>query len=103
MAAIVQGAHHLEPGKDSQDAVEAPAGRLGVEMAADGDRIGGGVAARPAREDVADGIDGDATAGGFAFRHEPAPHFGILRGERLAVEPALGRRADGGARHQAGP
>jgi hypothetical protein len=64
-------------------AIEPAAGRLGVEMAAGQDRRQARVASGPAREDVADLVDPDRTAGRLAPADEEAAG--------LAVEVACGR------------
>ena len=67
---VVQGAHDLQPRQDAQGTVEFAAGGLAVEVAAEQHRQPVGIAAGPAREHVADGVDAHGQAERLAFGAE---------------------------------
>ena len=54
-------------------------------------------------EHVADLVDRHLAAQRFRRALEPGAHLGVLYGQRLAVDAALGRAADGGRLHQGRP
>jgi hypothetical protein len=102
-AGIVQRAQHFEPGHHAVGTVEAPAVRLGIEMAAGHHHRPAVVAARPPREDVADRVDAHGAAGVAAPAHEQVARAPVVVVERQALDAAAGGGADLGQRHQAGP
>ena len=75
---VVQRADQLQPGEHAQDPVEATALDLGVEMAADQDRLRIRVRARPLGHHVADRVHLHDAACGFAPIPEQGPHLAIL-------------------------
>ena len=90
-AGLVERAHDLEAREHAVDAVELATGRLGVEMAAGGDRQGVGIAAGAAREDVAHLVDRAGHAGIPAPGDEEiAPGLVAVRERQAAVATLLG-------------
>ncbi|MCY1542798.1 hypothetical protein D9M68_785650 [compost metagenome] len=86
-----------------ENAIEAPARRLGVEMTADGN---GGEARLRARQDskhVADVIDLDGAAERPAFRCEPFADLRVRCAQRKTVHTGLAMRTDAGGRENVGP
>ena len=94
VALLVQGAHRLERAEHAEDAVELAAGRLRIEVRAHADRRQLVVAARTAREHVADLVDRDRAAERLALRLEPVAHALVLVGQGQAPDAALRRRAE---------
>src|SRR3546814_4284358 len=93
-AVVVQGADDLEAGQHAEHAAELAAGRLGVEVAAGGDRRQRRVAARAPGEDVAHPVDGDGAAGLLAPAHEEVAPLAVEVAEREAAVAAGHARAD---------
>ena len=99
----MQRAHRFKRAKDAERAVELAAGRLRIEMRAHGDRAKSGIFARPAREHVADLVDGNGAAERLALRLEPVAHLPVEIGQGEAANAALRRRADFRRLHQRVP
>src|SRR5262249_25447157 len=87
-----EGADELEPAEDAEDAVIAPAGRLGVEMAADQHRRQAVVRALAAREHGAHRVDAERQSGILAptLAQEPALAIGIGQGLPVAAAAHAG-------------
>jgi hypothetical protein len=93
-AEVVQRTDQFETGKHAEDAVITAAGRLGVEMAADIDRVELRLGAFAAGEHGAHLVDADGEAGIIAPFLEELPPFRIGVGQRLAVAAAGNAGAD---------
>ena len=91
---IVHGAHDFERGQHTVGAVEFAPRRLGVEVTAGHHRRQVRAFAGTAREDRAHGIDAHAQPRRLAPRDEQIATVAVEIGEREAIDPALGRRAD---------
>src|SRR5690349_14274495 len=102
-AEVVQRMHDLEPGQDAESAVELPAGRLAVEMAAEQHRQAARIAPRAAGEHVADCIDPYGQPGGLTLRAEPVATVPVHVRQRQPTNAALRRCADLRHGHQAVP
>ena len=100
---LLQCPQDLQPGKNAENAVEASAERLGVEMAAHGDRHQGGIAARIEGEHVAYSVDAQLAFQLAAPGREPVAHLAILLRERQPRDPAAGRAAEAGGRDDVVP
>ena len=100
---IVQGAHKLQPGKHAENTVETAAVNLGVEMAADENRLAIRVGSGALGEDIAHGVDPYGQACLFAPVNELAAHRRVLIGKRKPLQAALFSRADFGGAHQRRP
>ncbi|MCY1515290.1 hypothetical protein D9M68_498710 [compost metagenome] len=102
-AALLQRAQDLDAGEHAVVAVELAPGGLGIDMAAGHD--GGQIVAqaRPAHEDIADGVHAHAAAqlaGPAADQIAPLP---VQVGQRQPAHAALVGAADAGQFHQGRP
>ena len=89
---VVERLDHLEPAQHAVHAVEAPAGGLGVEVAAEHNRRSVGVGASSAGEEVAHSIELDRAAGPLSPADEQLPAGLVVVGEGLPVgAPGRGR------------
>ena len=77
-AAVVERSDRLQAAHHAKHAVVPAAANLRVEMAADGDRGEARIGPRPSREDVADRIDLDGTAGLARPADEQVAHLLVL-------------------------
>ena len=100
---LVQGLDDLESREYAVDAVEASAGRLGIEMTAGQHRRQAVIATGAAQEQVADRVDTYGAACGRGPAAQELPTLQIQRGQRLPVAAAVRRRADPAHRHQPRP
>ena len=100
---VIQAADHLQPAQDPQHPVIAPAGGLGVQMAAHIDRQRARVGARAGGEHVAHRVDTHGAACGLAPISKNAAPFGIGIGQGLAVVAPRDARTDLGHLLQAVP
>src|SRR5262249_59036612 len=93
------GLEHLEGGQDPVYAVKIAASGLGIEMRPGHHRAGRWITARPAYEDVADGIDtGTEAACGGPGEHAQA-RLHVLRCQGLSVDTTPASGADAGQVH----
>ena len=107
-AEVVEGADQLEPAEHAEHAVIAPAGRLGVEMAADLDRRQARVGALAAREHGAHRIDADGQARRLAPALEQRAalrdrHRSASAGYCRRAPPARSRRSRGSIPNRRSP
>jgi len=91
---VVQGAQHLERAHDPEDAVEATALGLGVDVGAAHDRGQRVVLGRAAAEDVAHRVDRDLQVDLLAPLHEEVAGLLVLVGEGEPLHAAARSRAD---------
>ena len=103
MPAVVQRADHFEAGEHAEHAIEAPAGRYRVEMAAECDCRCCVVAALAAEEHVADRVLLEAQVQLVAPSQQQRAGFGVLGRERETATAAFRRRADAGDVHDGLP
>ena len=102
-AVVVQRAQDLQARQHSQNAVEAPARRLGVEVAAHHDRRQAVVPSGAPGEDAARFIDRDPAAAGLAPGGELVAHLPVAVREGQPPQPALRSSPDRGRAVQRGP
>ncbi len=102
-AALVQRAHDLEAGEDAERTVELAAGGLAVEVAADQHGAPGRIGAGAAGEHVADLVDADGEAGGFAVGAEAVAAEAVFGAEGEAADAAVAGVPEFGHFHQQGP
>ncbi len=95
-ARILKAFQHLQCGKRAERTVEAPAGRLRVEMAADQEGGKPITAAGSPHEEVRGRILKDRKAAGSGDLGDCRAGLPVALGQRLPVDPAVGRAADGG-------
>src|SRR5690606_22219949 len=93
-AEIVEAPHHLQRAEHAEHAVITPAGRLGIEMAADHHRRQRRVTPLATGEHVAHGVDLHGHAGILAPALEQASALAILLGQRLTVAAAAHAGSD---------
>ncbi|KAG1082342.1 hypothetical protein G6F40_015159 [Rhizopus arrhizus] len=100
---VVQRAQHLQASQHAVIAVEFSAGGLGVDMAARHDHGQAVVAAWPAREDIADGVDAHLTARVHRPIDEQVPALPVQVGQRQPAHAAFLGAADASQVHQGLP
>ena len=91
-AVVVERLDHLQPAQHAVDAVEAPAGRLSVEMAAQHHRRGVRIGARPSGEEVAHAVELEGAARPLGPADEQLPPRPVVIGQSLTVR-STGRRS----------
>ena len=96
---VIQRAHHFQGAKHAVDAIETAAGRLGVQMAARHHRQAARVAARPARENIADLVDRHRAAGVLGPFDEQVTALAVQLGTGQTRHAALRRGPDLGHFH----
>ena len=77
-AGLVQRTNHFQAGEHAEHAIEPPAGRHGVQMAAEGDRACGVIGASAAEEHVADRILLEAKVQRLAPLQQQCAGLGVL-------------------------
>ncbi|MNI32262.1 hypothetical protein D3C73_861690 [compost metagenome] len=92
-AMVIQRAQHFQPGQHAVVAVELAARGLSVDVAAGHDGGQVVVAARAAREDIADGVHAHVTAGLLYPAHEQVAPLAIQVGQGQAAHAAFFRTA----------
>ena len=100
---VVEGSDHFQSGEHAEDAVEAAAVGLRVEMTAGQDRVGVRVTTGAPGENITHAVYGDLTTGVFAPAHEQVAARTVLVRQGEAAAAAPGRGADFRHCHQARP
>ncbi|MCY1232685.1 hypothetical protein D9M72_451920 [compost metagenome] len=86
---FLERAQHLKAGKHAEDAIEPATLRLGIEMAADGNRRQRHVFAGIGREYIANAVDLDSAAERPARGDEPIADLTVLLSQRQAGDPTF--------------
>ena len=93
---VLHGTKHLERADDAEGAVEPPSAPDGIEVRAEQERARLRIAGREDGGVVGGAVDPRLEACGSGPLVEPGARGEVRGRERLAIDPAVGRRADRG-------
>ena len=93
---VLYGTKHLERADDAEGAVEPPSAPDGIEVRAEQERARRRIAGREDGGVVGGAVDPRLEACGSGPLVEPGARGEVRGRERLAIDPAVGRRADRG-------